>query len=106
MAKKAVEAPKPKPATKAKPVAKAKQAPKPVEEVIEAPETQPDPPIGVYLRFTNTTRSFIGVIQSLTPPVIIEHSSANGVHTENELTEASQWQISPVSKEEVFATLY
>ncbi len=88
-------------------VTKPTKAAKPVAEPSPVPEVIPtEPPIGVYLRFTNADRSFIGVMQSLTPPVLIEHGTANGVHTENEVTEQSEWQISQVSEQEVYAELY
>ncbi len=121
MAKKVVETVVEKPKTK-KAVTKPKQAPKPVETAsvsVPTPPTEqfsipavnvpPDPPIGVYLRFTNLddpTKRFIGVIQSLNPSVIIEHSTVNGVHTENEVDLSPPWMISPITKEEVFSELY
>lgn len=85
-----------------------------LETVPESEIIPTGPPTGVYLRFDYLSDgsigrpSFIGVIQSLDPFVVIEHFLLGGVHSETELDNLNpkDWALQPMTKDQVFSTLY
>jgi len=76
-------------------------APKPVAKVAALQ-------LGVYSLFTKGDDEFIGIVQTLDPLTIIEHSMANGVHSEveSDVLSLDGWKVEPLSKDEVFSRLY
>jgi hypothetical protein len=80
-----------------------------VEVELPQPEVVADtPPVGMYLDFQGADDSFIGVIQSIDPFVVVEHSLLNGCHSETERDDLNHadWVVRPMTIEEVFAALY
>lgn len=71
---------------------------------VEAPTA---PPVGMWLEFASPDNTFIGVIESLEPFVVVEHKILNGCHSENEIEVAPEdYVLRPLTKDEVYAALY
>jgi len=87
-----------------------KKVDKPSIKTVDKPKVvkAKEPQIGVYSLFTKGGDEFVGIIQSLDPLTIIEHSLTNGTHSEveSDVLSLDGWTVEPLSKGEVFSRLY
>ena len=62
----------------------------------------------MFLEFIGKDDSFIGIIQSLEPFVVVKHCILDGCHSESECddVEKTDYALRPMTRSEVFEALY